>query len=153
MHPYGAADDKGAGSDHTPVDRDGTSDLAGSRPHRTAMGDARRIDRKLLPADCTGIPYRSVDDDATETTPPRIRDHDLADDRIGEIAAGIDHHDVSAQADVERPVNHPIVARPGLNREAGSAQHSPGVIGPQPRSASRQSRHAVAGTADRNGPG
>src|SRR5207245_5077992 len=82
QQPIGVTDDEVTGFDHHAVDSNRASDLPGTRPHRTPMGDASGIDRKLLPTDRAGIPYRSVDHDAAETTPSRVCDHDLADDRI-----------------------------------------------------------------------
>ena len=67
----------------------------------------------------------------------RVRRHDLADDRVGEIAAGIHDDHVARLGEVERLVHHQVVAGPRLHGER-RARHAPAAVHrPQARAARR----------------
>jgi hypothetical protein len=75
--------------------------------------------------------------------------HDLADDRIGEIAAGVDHHDIAGRSDIQRLVRHQIIAGARLHGERRTRKHTFAMIRPQPWPAAGQARHAIADIGDR----
>src|SRR5665213_248406 len=145
----GVPDDEVAGLDHHAIDCDGPADFAGPGFIGTAVGDAGGIDRKTQAAQRIGVPDRAVDDDACDLAIDGVADHDFADDRIGQVAAGIDHDDVAGRGDIECLVHHQIVAGARLHRESRAGKDAAGVIGPQPRTAAGQARHAIADVGDR----
>jgi hypothetical protein len=91
----------------------------------------------------------AVDDDAAQAALDHLRDHQLADDGVGQVAAGVHHEDVARPGEADRLVDHQVVARAGLHRQGGAGEHAAGVHGPQPRAAGRHARHAVADVRDR----
>ena len=69
--------------------------------------------------------------------------HDVADDGVREIAAGIDHDDVARGSDVDRFVHHEIVARRDLDRKRRVAELAAAVHRAQRRAAGDESVHVV----------
>ena len=77
-----------------------------------------------------------------------MRRHQFADERVGQVAAAIDHDDIAGLGHVERLVHHEIVAGPGLDRQRGPGEHARFVNRPQRRPAGGHARHRVADIGD-----
>ena len=112
------------------------------------MRDAAGIDGELIRADPIVITHGTMNDDAGQTNDLGVREHQLADNGIGQIATGIDHDHVSRRCRVEGMMHHQIVARAGLHGNGRSGQPSSGVQGPQPRTTGGDPRHDVADIGD-----
>jgi hypothetical protein len=87
---------------------------------------------------------RAIDDDAGDPTPLRMRCHHLADQRIGEVAAPVHNDDIAGLGDVERLVDHEVVAGPGLDRECGTGEHAALVDRSKCCAARGHPRHGIA---------
>lgn len=61
------------------------------------------------------IAHRAIHDDARDPDPLRMREHELADNRVCEVAAGIDDENVAGFGAIQGGVHHQVVARSLLN--------------------------------------
>ena len=129
--PVAIADNEVARRDHHALDRDRHVDLAGAVLVRPAMGDAGGENREIAGMERVVVADRAIDDDAAEAAGFGMRNHHLADQGIGEIAAAIHHDDVAGFGDIERLVHHKIVTGPGLDGEGGAGQHAAAMHRPQ----------------------
>ena len=138
------ADDQVAGLDDHAVDGYGHVDLAGAVLVGAAVGDAGREHGEAVPADHRAVADGAVDHDAGKALEFGLAHHDLADERVGEVAARVHHDHVAGLRELQCLVDQQIVARAGADGE-GRAGHGGAVVhGAQARAAGRHARHAVA---------
>jgi hypothetical protein len=149
--PVIVADDEIARMDHHAVERDRHVDLARPVLVRPAMGDAGRKDRERAARDPGGIAHRAIDDDPCRPLRDRIGEHQLADQRIGQVAAAIHDQHVAGRQQKQRLVDHQIVAGPRLHREGRPRHRTARMHRPQARPTGGHARHAVAHIGDGDG--
>ena len=75
--------------------------------------------------------------------------HQLAYEGVGEVAARVHHHDIARFGNVERLVDHKIVAGSGLHGDCGASQDAAGMEGAQAAAACRHAGHHVTHVGDR----
>ncbi len=142
-HAVGIADDDVARVHHHPSQGDRRVDLARPVLVRAAVGHAAGVHREAPGADLGRIADRAVNHEAGHAAFFGMAGHDVADDGVREIAAGIDHDDVARRGDVYRLVHHEIVARRDLDRKCRAAQLAAAVHRAQRRAAGDQAVHVV----------
>ena len=113
------------------------------------MSDAGGEDGEVPGAQRAEIADSTVDDEACHTADRRVGGHHLADDRGGEVTAGVDDDDVAGSGHVDRLVDHEIVARPRLYRECWPRQDATAMHRPQPRAARGHPPHRIADVGER----
>jgi hypothetical protein len=72
--------------------------------------DARGVDGIVAPGELVGVADGAVDHEAGNAALPRPPRHELADDRVVERAASVDHEHIARPGDVDRLVHHQVVA-------------------------------------------
>ena len=121
----------------------GRVDLARPVLVRAAMGHAAGVDRKAPGADLGRIADRAVNDEAGHAALFGEAGHDVADDGLRDVAAGIDNDDVARRSDVYRLVHHQVVAGRDLDRKCRAAQLAAAVHRAQRRAAGNEPVHVV----------
>ncbi|HWD05453.1 MAG TPA: hypothetical protein VG674_23695 [Amycolatopsis sp.] len=127
--------------DHA-VDRDRYADLAGAVFVRPTVGVSARETGKGSCSERRDIADRAVDDEASDTPDYRLNHHDLADQGPIERTFAVDDDDITGPAEVDRLVDHQIVARSHLDRECRAGQWRGPVNGTKVRRA-REPAHDV----------
>ncbi len=92
-----------------------------------------------------------MDNDAGDAAPGGLREHHLAEDCVAEVAARIDHDDVAGNRDVERFVDHQIVAGARLHGQSGTGHAASRMHRPERGAARGHARHHIADVGDRKG--
>ena len=107
------------------------------------MRRAACIDGKVVLAQRADVTDGAIDHEALHAEALGVRCHDLAHERLCEVAAAIDHEYVAGAAKIERAMNREVVARAGAHGHGGPGHRLRLVIGQKSYRAA-YARHVVA---------
>jgi hypothetical protein len=148
----GVADDQVAGMDHHAVDGDRHVDLAGAVLVGAAVRDAGGIEREGAGGRSRRVADCAVEHEAGDAALDRGGGHQFAEQRVGQVAAGVHHDHVARLRHRHRLVDHQVVARAALHGQRGAGQVAALVHRAQARAAGGHARHAVADVGDGQAP-
>src|SRR4051812_47589021 len=148
--PVIVANDQIPWLDHHAVNGDYPVHFAGTILVGTAMRNARCEDRKIVLADPAVITNGPIDDHACHSDLLRMGEHELAQDRVGQVAAGIDDQNVARFSPVESGMNHEVVAGALFDGQSWTGEDTARVERPETRPSMGHSGHRVANVRDSN---
>ena len=114
------------GIDGHAADGDRDVDLARAVLVGPAVGEAAGVDREGPLADLGDVADRAVEHHAGHADRRGVEGQDAADERIGAVAVGVDHHHVAGPAELEGAQDREVVAGAGPDGDGGAGQSAPG---------------------------
>ena len=111
------ADDDVARCDALAADGDGDVDLTRAVLVGTPVRDAPSVNGEVRALGGIAIANGAIDHESGDALPHGQAEHDLAHDRVGEVAGGVDDDHVACTSEIDRFVRHEVVTRSRSHRD------------------------------------